>query len=262
MQRRMLGTTGIQVSPLGCGTVKLGRNRAVRYPSAFDLPDDDAVRRLLATARDCGINLIDTAPAYGTSEERLGALLPGPREDWVIVTKAGESFDGEASHFDFTPHAIRASVERSLRRLRTDVIDVLLIHSDGADLEIIERHAALDTLAELKRDGLIRAAGMSTKTLPGARRAMAECDVLMLALSRTDQSQLPAVREALEQGVGVLVKKALESGHAARGEGDPVREALGFVYQAAPVSSVVVGTLNPDHLRHNAAIAAELVKSA
>src|SRR5690606_39506858 len=77
---RPLGNTGLQASPLGLGTVKIGRNQGVKYPSGFDLPDDGQVRDLLALARGLGINLLDTAPAYGTSEERLGPLPQGRRQ--------------------------------------------------------------------------------------------------------------------------------------------------------------------------------------
>ena len=65
---RPLGDTGLTVSALGLGTVKIGRDQGVKYPTAFSIPDDDAVRNLLARARELGINLIDTAPAYGRSE--------------------------------------------------------------------------------------------------------------------------------------------------------------------------------------------------
>ena len=83
---RPLGSSGLLVSPLGLGTVKLGRDQGVKYPNGFRIPDDDEARMLLKLARDLGINLIDTAPAYGRSEERLGPLLRGQREDWVIVS--------------------------------------------------------------------------------------------------------------------------------------------------------------------------------
>src|SRR5690606_30396122 len=88
---RALGSTGLTVSALGLGTAKFGRNEQVKYPTAFALPDDNAVRALLAQAHDLGINLLDTAPAYGTSEERLGQVLRN-REKWIIVTKTGEEF--------------------------------------------------------------------------------------------------------------------------------------------------------------------------
>ena len=81
MELRPLGSTGIKVSPLGLGTVKLGRDQQVKYPSSFRIPDDDAVRDLFALTRELGINLVDTAPAYGNSEQRLGKLLPGFRAE-------------------------------------------------------------------------------------------------------------------------------------------------------------------------------------
>ena len=239
------------MSLLGLGTVKIGRNTGVKYPSAFDLPNDDAVRSLLMQARDHGINLIDTAASYGESEVRLGQLLPGPRDDWVIVSKAGEHFDGTTSTFNFSPEGIRASVERSLSRLRIDELDGLLIHSDGNDIERIREDGVLDTLASLKSAGLVRAVGMSTKTLEGARLAMPASDMLMLTLHRDDTSQLPVIREALAAGVGVLVKKAFASGHAAHDSVGGAHDALRFVLDAADVSSIVVGTINPEHLAAN-----------
>ncbi|MCU7812908.1 MAG: aldo/keto reductase, partial [Candidatus Thiodiazotropha sp. (ex Notomyrtea botanica)] len=164
MDLRLLGKTGIEVSPLGLGSVKFGRNEQVKYPAGFEIPDDAAVSRLLSMARDLGINLIDTAPAYGTSEERLGQLLPGNRQDWVIVTKVGEIFEQGQSRFDFSDPHTRLSVEQSLRRLRTDYLDVVLIHSHGDDIQILEHEPVLETLRDSQRKGLVRAIGMSSKT--------------------------------------------------------------------------------------------------
>ena len=125
---RPLGSTGLRVSPLGLGTVKLGRDQGVKYPNGFTIPDDAAASALLRQARELGINLIDTAPAYGNSEERLGPLLRGQRHDWVIVSKVGEEFTGGQSLFDFSPAHARLSLERSLRRLQTEHIELLLVH--------------------------------------------------------------------------------------------------------------------------------------
>lgn len=250
---RALGNTGLRVSPLGLGTVKLGRNQAVHYPSAFELPDDKTARRLLDVARELGVNLLDTAPAYGSSEKRLGQLLQGQRQHWVLSTKVGEEFEAGRSRFDFTPAHIRASVERSLRRLRSDYLDLVLIHSDGSDALIAERYGALDTLAELKRQGLLRAYGMSTKTLDGGLQLAQDADALMVACNPWDTSQLPVLDACHAAGTGVLIKKALASGHLNQQEPDPVQASLDFLFAQPAVGSVVVGTLNPEHLRANVA---------
>ena len=129
--RREIGRTGIRVSPLGFGTLKFGRNTGVKYPTPFDLPDDDTINELLDACLDMGINLLDTAAAYGTSESRLGEILckRGDGDAWVLSTKAGEDYDTGESVFDFSPEAIIASAERSLRRLRVDSVACLLLHS-------------------------------------------------------------------------------------------------------------------------------------
>lgn len=240
LPRRPLGTTGIEVSAIGLGTVKLGRKAGLSVPP-FAIPGMRAARALLDRARELGVNLLDTAPAYGESEERLGRLLAGARDRWVLCTKAGESFEGGRSRHDFTAKAIQESVEASLRRLRTDHLDIVLIHSDGSDVDILRQSDALETLDVLKRAGKIRASGFSHKTEAGGRLALSRCDVLMSALSFTDRRQIDVVRDAGERGVGVLVKKALDSGRAPP-------ESLGYVAALPGVSSVVVGTVDPVHL--------------
>lgn len=277
--RRPLGATGLSVSPIGLGTVKLGRNRGVKYPAPFDLPSDADATRLLETARELDINLIDTAAAYGVAEERLGRLLPGRREEWVIVTKAGEEFDGQRSDFDFTAAGITASVQRSLQRLNTEVLDVVLLHSDGSDRKLIGESGGDDrdwqtegfeALARLKRQGHIRAYGISTKTPEGALLAVERgVDIVMLTLNPLATDDLPAIKTARAKGVGVLVKKALVSGHVgAAAEAGSDRHALtperciDFALSTPGVSSVVVGTINPDHLRANAAAAARVLESS
>lgn len=241
MELRALGRTGLKVSPIGLGTTKLGRTQQLKYPETFELPSDREVGELLEAARGFGVNLIDTAPAYGTSEERLGALL-SDRNDWVIVTKAGEEFVDGRSHFDFSPAAVTKSVERSLERLRTDRLDVVLLHSSGDDLEILRNSGAVEALRELREAGMIRACGASTKTVAGGLLAVELCDVVMVALNREDRSQLPVIEAARGSGVGVLVKKPLASGHDAD-PGQALVDALG----APGVTSVVVGTVDVEH---------------
>ncbi|MEM7077983.1 MAG: aldo/keto reductase [Pseudomonadota bacterium] len=252
LERRILGHTDLAVSLLGLGTVKLGRNIQVKYPAEFTLPDDKAAAQLLAVARDLGVNLIDTAPAYGTSESRLGKLLTGQRQDWVIATKVGEEFDGTASHFDFSPQHCVHSVERSLQRLDTDYLDLVLIHSDGEDEKILHEAGTLDALQDLKRRGLVRYSGISHKSAHGGYRALqlgpaAGVDVIMATLNSAHTEEQQLIADAGEQGVGVLVKKALASGHGNAAD-------LHLVAASPGVSSIVVGTTNPEHLLANATL--------
>jgi len=256
LAKRALGGTGLLVSILGLGTVKLGRNLGVKYPSAFDIPSDKEARDLLAIASELGINLLDTAPAYGNSEQRLGELLQGQRERWLICTKVGEEFENGASRFDFSPGHTRASIERSLRRLRTDRLEIVLVHSDGNDLDIINRSGTLETLAELKEEGKILAFGMSTKTVEGGVLAARKSDCVMVTWNLEYDDDIPVIEFCREQGKGVLIKKALASGHAAKAGGqDPVGKSFSTIFSNPGVTSAVIGTINPAHLRDNVKIA-------
>lgn len=247
---RALGDTGMTVSALGLGTVKIGRDQGVKYPDAFTIPDDQTVLELLACARHLGINLIDTAPAYGRSEERLGQLL-AERHRWVIVSKVGEEFDNGESRFDFSPAHTRASVERSLRRLRTDYLDCVLVHSDGNDLAVL-REGTLDVLDDLKKEGKIRATGFSGKTVAGGLAALERADLAMVTYNLKEQSERPVIDDAAKRHKGILIKKAFASGHLTTDHPDPVQASLDQVLGIAGVSAVIAGTVNPAHLKENA----------
>ncbi|WP_308725241.1 aldo/keto reductase [Metapseudomonas otitidis] len=257
---RPLGDTGLRVSPLGLGTVKLGRDQGVKYPSGFTIPDDAEARQLLALARDLGINLIDTAPAYGRSEERLGPLLRGQRQDWVIVSKVGEEFEAGQSHFDFSPAHTRRSVERSLQRLETDVIDLVLVHSDGNDVAVLRDSGVYETLAELKQAGKIRAFGLSGKTVEGGLLALERGDCAMVTYNLNEQGERPVLDYAAQHAKGLLVKKGLASGHVCLAPGvDPVRASFELIFSHPGVTSAIIGTINPLHLSHNVATAAAVL---
>ena len=254
LPKRDLGTTGMRVSCLGLGTVKFGRNRDVKYPEGFELPSDKEITALLDLAREAGINLLDTAPAYGSSEQRLGRLLPD-RDNWLLGTKVGEIFEGGRSRFDFSAGHVRESIEQSLRHLRTDRLDLVLIHSDGNDLDILDQSDCLETLERMRDKGLLRAIGMSSKTIEGGLRAIELVDVLMLTYNRSDTSQKPVIDQAQKAGKGVLIKKGLASGHAARGadqdQTPSVADNFRFLLEPPGISSAIVGTINPNHLREN-----------
>ena len=248
--KRKLGQTGLEVSCLGLGTVKFGRNQDVKYPVAFSLPEDQQVLALLDQARAAGINLIDTAPAYGNSEQRLGRLLRG-RDDWVICTKVGEEFTNGKSFYDFTAAHTRRSVERSLRHIGTEYLDIVLIHSDGRDDYILDSTDCLATLLELKEAGHIRAIGMSTKTVTGGLRAVELTDVVMVTYNLAMQDDGPVIDAAKAANKGVMIKKALNSGHACVDAGGSAEASLKFVLKREGVSTVIIGTLSTEHLAAN-----------
>ncbi|EKD75101.1 MAG: oxidoreductase [uncultured bacterium] len=253
MELRFLGSTSLRVSPLGLGTVKMGRNQNVKYPQAFDLPTDKQIQILLNLCLELGINLIDTAPAYGNSELRIGKLLPSPRQQWVILSKAGEEFIDGQSHYDFSKNAITESVKRSLKRLNTDYLDCVLIHSNGEDEKIILEDNALDTLASLKKEGYIRALGMSTKTVEGGLLALQHSDVVMACYHPLYTAEKPVLDKAQQLHKGILIKKALLSGHLEKKkESNPIHANLDFIFKHPAISSVIIGTINPQHLRENA----------
>lgn len=249
MIQRALGSSGIDVSVLGLGTVKIGRNQQVKYPQGFELPDDHRVIELFELAQALGINFIDTAPAYGTSEARLGKLLP-ERHNWVLMTKVGEIFEQGTSSFNFGYDYTRNSVEQSLKTLRRDMIDIVLVHSDGNDMDIINNEGAFDALEKLKQQGLVRAFGMSTKTVEGGLWVVEHCDVVMATYNLETDDELPVIERAHALNTGVVVKKGLQSGHASS-----IDEAFEHVLTRPGVSSMIVGTINPDHLRTNVEIA-------
>jgi len=238
-------------SPIGFGAFKIGRNQGAKYESGYELPDETTVGQLLNGVLDLGINHIDTAPAYGLSEQRIGDALSHRRSEYFLSTKVGELFDNGESRHDFSAAAVRASVEQSLRRLRTDAIDLLLIHSSGDDLRVLRETDVVETLENLREQGVTRGIGFSGYTLEANRAALAWADAIMVCYHPDDASLAPVLDEAGAKGVAVIVKKGLASGRI------PPAQAIPWILRNPAVSSVVVGSLNLDHLRENLQLARE-----
>jgi len=258
LPRRPLGRTGLLVPALGFGSVKIGRTRGLKYPGSFALPDDVHTGRLLDAVLDLGMALIDTAPAYGLSEERIGRHLARRRGEFVLVTKVGEEFDQDTgrSRHDFAPAAIEASIHRSVERLGGPV-DLLLVHADNEDVRRANDHAIVAQLERARHRGLTRAIGFSGKTIrgagsPGNEAALPWADVLMIEYHPQERSVEPLLEECARRGVGVLAKKILDSGRL------EAREAIRFVLHNPCVDCAVVGGLSLEHLAANAATAAEV----
>ena len=249
VKKIILGNTNLEVSRIGLGTVKFGRNTGVKYPQRFNIPDDQSIRKLLSLAKELNINLLDTAPAYGLSEERLGIFLKKDRHNWIISSKVGETFDNNQSSFNFTKTFIINSVHRSLKHLNTDYLDLLLIHSNGQDEEIINKYNAFDTLRDLKQQGLIRNFGMSSKTIAGGLLTVNIADVVMVEYNSNHLEELPVIQEAFKLNKGVLIKKALGSGHL------DAETNINLIFKTKGVHSIIIGTINLLHLIENVRLA-------
>ncbi len=251
LARRPFATTGKSVSVLGLGTVKFGRNQGVKYPGGdgFKLPTDNEISNLLDLCVDHGINLLDTAPAYGTAEERLGKLMGSRREKLFIVGKTGEEFDDRKSAHNFTAVHTRMSVERSLRRLKTEFLDCVLVHANHQDVDVIDKTDVVATLLRMKTEGKIGSVGVSVYTIAGGKRAVDLTDAVMVAYNRNYTAEKSTIDYAHTHGKAVLIKKGLASGHL--GAVGSLEENFHFVLATPGVTSLVFGSITPANILAN-----------
>jgi aryl-alcohol dehydrogenase-like predicted oxidoreductase len=207
MKRRPLGATGITVSEIGLGAWQLANTDWGVYDRAEAL-------RVVQQALDAGCDFFDTAPPYGggRSETLLGRALGGVRPSVTICTKFGHSAEFPPTNFDVA--ALRPSLEGSLRRLRTDYVDVLLLHSPPVAL-LNGRHAPhYEEMERLKAEGKLRVYGVSLgnsrdlKTVLETTRSGA----IEVTFNVFHQEPRAAFRYAQEQGVGLIANVPLDSG--------------------------------------------------
>ncbi len=214
MRKRALGRTGIEVSEIGVGAWQLGGpllldGRADGHP---DLGREAAVA-LMRRCGELGIDLVDTAEQYGAgeSERRVGEALAGQRGRWVISTKFGALVGPSGERVsDVSARRVPESLEGSLRRLRTDWIDVYLYHvpPDRSQAEAVARY-----LERAKREGKVRAVGASTDSLEVCRflNGLGALDVVEFPQSLLEpREELAAF--LLETGTGGIVRGTLAHG--------------------------------------------------
>lgn len=197
-QRSAFGDTGLNVSPLGFGGAPIGLLEA----------DRDAVRQVLTTLLDHGVNVIDTAAMYRGSEAMIGETISNRRDEFVLISKCGHRIE-ESQAAEWSPQLLRDSVERSLTRLRTETIDVMLLHS--CDLATLKQGDALAELVRLRDQGKIQFVGYSGDN-EAAEWAVAQPDirVLQTSINICDQRNIDAVMPAARKhNVGVMVKRPI-----------------------------------------------------
>jgi aryl-alcohol dehydrogenase-like predicted oxidoreductase len=290
MATRPLGRTGFEASVLGYGAMELRG-----APGGPPIADDEA-GRLLNAVLDGGINLIDTSIDYGRSEELIGRHLAGRRDEYFLASKCGcpphqlwlrlRPRRTLRRQHDFRPATIRAGVEQSLRRLRTDRLDLVQVHHSPSRARL-DADRALDTLTTLRQHGKIRFIGMSGQlpNLPDLI-AMGVFDAFQIPYSALQREHEDLITAAAAAGAGTLIRGGVARGAPATdknwqtgplglpaGEGQrrweaagladlldgmsPLEFVLRFTLSHPGLSTAIVGTARLEHLRGNLAIAAK-----
>ena len=172
MNKRKLGKTGINVSEISFGGVEIGIPYGIGVKSQADMPTDAESINILHAALDKGINFFDTARAYGRSEEIIGKAFKSNRNNAIISTKCSHlPTDPQVlSDTNFVKKTINSSLSQSLTALDTDYIDVYMLHN--AHSAILQNDTVLKTFSTLKKDGIIRASGVSTYTVEETQTAI------------------------------------------------------------------------------------------
>jgi aryl-alcohol dehydrogenase-like predicted oxidoreductase len=245
MQHRQLGSSGIEVSALGLGTMMFG---------TWGNPDESACRQMVDAALDAGVTLFDTADIYdfGVSEEILGRALNGRRDSVVLATKAGNAMSDDPMERGLSRRWIVQSCDASLRRLRTDHIDLYQMHRPDPDTPIDETLQAFD---ELVQAGKIRAVGTSTFSASQLNEARSQAQRLGVTVPCSEQPPYSLLVRNIEAEVlpwcrkyevGVLAWAPLNGGW------------LTGKYQSASVDEASRAAREPDHFDHgDAAIRAQ-----
>jgi aryl-alcohol dehydrogenase-like predicted oxidoreductase len=268
MERRSFGKTGMQVSVLGFGGAEIG----------FQGADPQTVSRLLNSALDAGLNVIDTAECYANSEELIGQAVSHRRQDYYLFTKCGHAAGFDLP--DWSPSLLEQSIERSLRLLKTDCLDLVQLHSCSE--ETLRQGDAIAVLQRARDAGKTRFIGYSGDRTDALYAV--ECgafDSLQISINIADQQAidlvLPRVRE---RQMGVIVKRPIANA-VWRGSERPSGEyyqpywdrlqalqydflkgdlrdsigiALRFTAFLPGVHTLIVGTTQPERWQQNAAL--------
>ncbi|NNE67553.1 MAG: aldo/keto reductase [Pyrinomonadaceae bacterium] len=265
MEYRNLGNTGLKVSRLGFGGAEIG----------LENQNQDSVERLLGSAIDAGLNLVDTAAAYLTSEELIGNALLDHRKDIVLISKCG-AVDG-FTRFDWSKDGILKTIERSLKLLQTDYLDIMQLHS--CDAETISQGECIEALIVAKERGYIRFAGYSGDHSDAVAAIETDFfDTLQTSVSVADQEPIELTLPlAIEREMGVIAKRPVANAvwrHSELPEepyhheywnriekllfpflegplGESVGHALRFTLSVEGVTTAIVGTTKPGRWEEN-----------
>lgn len=260
-----LGSTGLKVSRIGLGSGDVGSSAL----------DDATAGRLLNATLDTGVTLVDTARGYGLAEERIGAHISHRRSEFVLSTKVGYGVEGFE---DWTPEIIDAGIDQALKLMRTDVLDIVHLHS--CPLDTLKNSGVCEALLKAKESGKILVAAYSGENEElGWAVSSGLFGCIQTSVNICDQLSLRRFTpDAVNRGIGVIAKRPVANAawrFAARPAGSYAEEywvrwkamdldpaglswqelAVRFVAYAPGVSSAIVGTRNLDHFLENVELA-------
>ena len=271
METRPFGNTGLEVSRLGIGLAEIGMH----------LPSAEKARAavVLNTALDNGINLLDTAACYGNSEELIGDAVSHRRDEYILATKCGH-VAGDETGEAWTGPTVTRSIDRSLRRLKTDHVDIVQLHS--CDVDVLEKGDVIRALEDARDAGKTRFISYSGDEESAAWAVNSGIfATLQTTFNLVDQNaRRGLLDDARNAGMGIIIKRPIANGiwgggpnqtratlrfddisarvAAMMNEGpvpgapdDRILLALGFTFAHPQVDTAIVGTTNPDHLMSN-----------
>jgi aryl-alcohol dehydrogenase-like predicted oxidoreductase len=293
VKKHAFGTTGMQVGAIGFGAAEIGFERAT----------DQTVDALLGAALDVGINVIDTAAMYADSEEKIGRALLGRRNQVLLFTKCGLCLPPRLSltgfflrshrklrrsigltdryeSLDWHPLALEWNIEQSLRRLKTDCIDLIQLHSCSE--ETLRQGEVIEVLHRARKAGKARHIGYSSDGNAGLYAIQCgQFEAVQISINVADQKPLDlALPLATELGIAVIAKRPIANGlwrsihrpdfvhHRAYWDrlqtlqydflqGERAFEtAVRFTLSVPGVHTAIIGTTNPAHVLQNAKYAA------
>jgi aryl-alcohol dehydrogenase-like predicted oxidoreductase len=284
-----LGRTGLEVTKLGYGAMEL---RGTEHFARLSPAEASAI---LNGVLDSGINYIDTSPDYGYSEELIGRHLAERRDEYFLASKCGCPVEpAEVAHAERKPHSftranIRAGVEQSLKRMRTDYLDVVQFHISPSR-EVLEANDSIAELEALRDEGKVRFIGMSG-TMPELPEqiAMGVFDVFQIPYSLVEREHEALIHAAAEAGAGIVIRGGVARGIIVKDESviddypqflqagfrarrrrwretevadllqdmSPMELMLRFTLSNPDMTTTIVGTANLAHLTANVAAAAK-----
>ncbi len=277
LERREIPRMEESVSLLGFGALEIGRDWGLGNVEDRLKPEETQAEQVLNTVLDCGINLIDTASAYHRSEERIGKFISSRRNEYILASKCGEHSNEPHTYYDFSYQAVKESIDRSLQLLNTDVIDIMQIHFGPDPEKVIRDGETLAAMKDAQKEGKIRFLGASIDgDLATQLIESGEFDVMQLGYNLLDQTNEENIARCKEKGIGVFIRSGLGAGlltsrvipllnedlphkekilrllELVNGDGHRLAAlALHFLYKNPGISSVLIGTKQPDRIKQN-----------